>query len=215
MGYDKRISELPQAGSLDGTELLAVVQNGVTKYTSLNTVTTNTISNYGLFNQTGSSVPVSGSTNNGGSLVGGGAGTLSVPANGFKKGDAYELIMSGYVTAQNGHTLDIHIDADGIRLADTGIITMATTDNRVWKLTINFSINEIGSAGTAMIQTVGTFQYRKNASDAFISEIFEFHNDTSFDTTIDNALDISANWAGGSDDDDAIYSNLFTLKKTF
>jgi len=215
MGYDKRISELPQAGSLDGTELFAVVQGDVTKYTTstnLNYVTSN---NYGLFNQTGSSVPVSGSTNNGGSLVGGGVGTLSVPANGFKKGDAYELIMSGYVTAQNNHTLDIHIDADTIRLADTGIITMASTDNRVWKLTINFSINGIGSAGTAMIQTVGTFQYRKDASDAFISEIFEFHNDTSFDTTIDNTLDISANWAGGSDDGDAIYSNLFTLKKTF
>ena len=215
MGYDKRISELPQAGSLDGTELFAVVQDGVTKYTTstnLNYVTSN---NYGLFNQTGSSAPVSGSTHISGSLVDGGVGTLSVPANGFKKGDAFEAVMAGTIFAQNGHTLDIQVKSDSVTLGDTGVITMASTDNQNWRLVLNFSINEIGSAGTASITTVGTFQYRKNASDAFVSEIFTYRNNTTFDTTIENSLVVQAVWGGGADDGDSIYSDIFTLKKTF
>lgn len=215
MGYDKRISELPQAGSLDGTELFAVVQGGVTKYTTstnLNYVTSN---NYGLFNQTGSSTPVSGSTHISGSLLAGGVGTLSVPANGFKKGDAFEAVMAGIIFSQNGDELDIQVRADGEVLGDTGVITMASATNKNWRLILNFSINEIGGAGTASITTVGTFQYRKNASDTFVSEIFSYVNNTTFDTTIDNSLDIRAVWSGGATDAASIYSDIFTLKKTY
>lgn len=215
MGYDKRISELPQAGSLDGTELFAVVQGGVTKYTTstnLNYVTSN---NYGLFNQTGSSTPVSGSTHISGSLLAGGVGTLSVPANGFKKGDAFEAVMAGKLFVQNGDELDIQVKSDNVTLGDTGVITMASADDKNWRLVLNFSINEVGGAGTASITTVGTFQYRKNASDSLISEIFTYRNNTTFDTTIDNSLEVRAVWSGGADDGDSIYSDIFTLKKTF
>ncbi len=80
---------------------------------------------------------------------------------------------------------------------------------------LNFSINEVGGAGTAEIITVGTFQYRKDASGAFVSEIFTYKNNTTFDTTIDNSLVVQAVWGGGADDDDSIYSDIFTLNKTF
>lgn len=209
------ISGLPAGSALDGTELFAIVQDGVTKYTTAQNINYVTSNSYGLFNQTGSSAPVSGSTHVSGSLIDGGVGTLSVPANGFTKGDAYELVMAGYLNSSNGTTLDIHVDAGSVRLADTDPITMAGAANQNWRLTINFSINEIGGAGTAAIQTVGTFQYRKDASDAFISEIFEFNNNTTFDTTIDNTLDIIANWGNSPTDADSIYSLIFTLKKVY
>jgi len=51
MGYDKRITELPQAGSSDGTELFAVVQDGVTKYTTLDDVTNYVTSSIETYNQ--------------------------------------------------------------------------------------------------------------------------------------------------------------------
>ena len=209
------ISGLPAAGSLDGTELFAVVQGGVTKYTTAQNINYVTSNNYGLFNQTGSSAPVSGSTHVSGSLIDGGVGTLSVPANGFQKGDAFEAVMSGKIWVQNGDELDIQVRSDGIVLGDTGVITMASADDRNWRLILNFSINEIGGAGTAEIVTVGTFQYRKDASDALVSEIFDFTNNTTFDTTIQNSLDIRAVWSGGADDGDSIYSRIFTLKKTY
>ena len=212
---DLPISGLPAASSLTGTELFAVVQGGVTKYTTAQNINYVTSNNYGLFNQTGSSTPVSGSTHISGSLIDGGIGTLSVPANGFQKGDAFEAVMAGTIFAQNGDELDIQVRTDNVVLGDTGVITMAGADNQNWRLILNFSINEIGSANTAEIRTVGTFQYRKNASDAFVSEIFSYVNNTTFDTTIDNSLEVRAVWSGGATDDASIYSDIFTLKKTY
>ena len=212
---DLPISGLPAASSLDGTELFAVVQGGVTKYTTAQNINYVTSNNYGLFNQTGDSAPISGSTHVSGSLIDGGVGTLTVPANGFRKGDAFEAVMTGKLWVQNGHTLDIQVRADGEVLGDTGVITMASATNKNWRLILNFSINEIGGAGTASITTVGTFQYRKNAGDAFVSEIFDFTNNTTFNTTIQNTLEIRAVWAGGANDGDSIYSKIFTLKKTY
>ena len=209
------ISGLPAGSALDGTELFAIVQDGVTKYTTAQNINYVTSNNYGLFNQTGSSAPISGSTHISGSLIDGGIGTLSVPANGFTKGDAYEAVMAGYINCDNGTTLDIHVDAGAVRLADTDPITMAGASNKNWRLIINFSINEIGGAGTAEIQTVGTFQYRKDASDVLVSEIFEFTNNTTFNTTISNTLDVRANWGNSPTNNDSIYSKLFTLKKTY
>lgn len=212
---DLPISGLPAAGSLDGTELFAVVQGGVTKYTTAQNINYVTSNNYGLFNQTGSTAPISGSTHVSGSLINGGVGTLSVPANGFKKGDAFEAAMTGTIFAQNGDELDIQVRTDSVVLGDTGILTLAGADNQNWRLILNFSINEIGNAGTAEIRTVGTFQYRKNASDAFVSEIFSYVNNTTFDTTIENSLAVQAVWSGGATDAASIYSDIFTLKKTY
>jgi hypothetical protein len=212
---DLPISGLPAASSLTGTELFAVVQGGVTKYTTAQNINYVTSNNYGLFNQTGSSAPVSGSTHISGSLIDGGIGTLSVPANGFQKGDAFEAVMAGTIFAQNGDELDIQVRTDNVVLGDTGVITMAGADNQNWRLILNFSINEIGSANTAEIRTVGTFQYRKDASQAFVSEIFSYVNNTTFDTTIDNSLEVRAVWSGGATDAASIYSDIFTLKKTY
>lgn len=209
------ISGLPAGSALDGTELFAIVQDGVTKYTTAQNINYVTSNNYGLFNQTGSSAPISGSTHVSGTLIDGGIGTLSVPANGFRKGDAFEAVMAGTIYASNGDELDIQVRADSVVLGDTGVITMAGASNQNWRLVLNFSINEIGGAGTAKIRTVGTFQYKKDASDAFVSEIFTFANTTTFNTTIDNTLDIRAVWSGGATDDASIYSDIFTLKKTY
>jgi hypothetical protein len=212
------ISQLPAAGSLTGTELFAVVQDGVTKYTTLQAVNTATTVNYGLFNQTGSSIPVTGSGTGvsfSGSLIDGGIGTLSVPANSFTKGDAFSACMTGKITATNNHTLEIKIISDGVDLADTGVITLSGTTDRNWRLDIDFSINEVGSAGVAIVATAGTFQYRQDASNALIGEIFSFINSSSFDTTIDNTLQIEAIWGTTSGVTDSIYSQIFTLNKTF
>ena len=123
--------------------------------------------------------------------------------------------MAGTIFAQNGDELDIQVRSDSVVLGDTGVLTLAGADNQNWRLILNFTINEIGSAGTAEIRTVGTFQYRKDASDAFVSEIFSYVNNTTFDTTIDNSLAVQAVWSGGATDAASIYSDIFTLKKTY
>lgn len=207
------ISQLPAAGSLTGTELFAIVQDGVTKYVPLSSVVTSLTSNYGLFNQTGSSTPVTNTTSEL-TLLDGGVGSLSVPANGFKKGDAYHAILTGHISAVNNNTLEIRVKAGSTVLADTGVVTLAGATNKDWELEIYFSINEVGAAGTANIGTGGNFNYTKDAGGAIEGTIFSFINSSSFDTTITNTLEITAQW-GAANAGNSIYSEICTLNKTF
>jgi len=245
------ISQLPTADALTGPELFAIVQDGITKQTTLNDVSTfgtgsfmitGSISgpvitftkgdgstfnlnltpgggfplNYGLFNQTGSSAPVSGSTHVSGSLIGGGVGTLTIPANGFSKGDAFQATFSGIINAQNNKTLEITIKAGNIVLADTGVITMpGITGDKRWRMDIDFSINEIGGAGVASIATAGTISFRTDSSGDVITEIFSTVNNTTFDTTVSNTLAVEAEWGNSPSNLSSIYSKLFTLLKVY
>lgn len=210
------ISQLPSAGSLNGAELFAIVQGGVTKNTTLNSITYIQGNNYGLFNQTGPSTPFTGSgTTAQGSLIDGGVGTLSVPANGFTTGDAYYVVLTGQLSVENNHTLEIRIKANNIVLADTGVIQMSKVTDKRWRLEVNFSINNTGAAGVAEIATAGTFQYRQDASNTLIGEIFSTINSSSFDTTIPNTLAITAEWGLSSTSADTIFSKICTLTKTF
>ena len=212
------ISQLQQASNLEGNELFAVVQNGTTKYTTLQAVNTATTVNYGLYNQTGSSIPVEGSAASSptsGSLLDGGFGTLSVPANGFSVGDGFQALLTGQAEISNNHTLQIEVLANDVILADTGVITMAGITDKNWRLNIDFSINSTGSAGTASIATAGLFTYRKDASSDVQGEIFSFTNNTTFDTTIDNTLSIIAILGDSCETNEYIYSEYFTLRKTF
>lgn len=207
------ISGLPQAGTLDGTELIPLVQSGVTKYSTLNSSKYIPGNSYGLFNQTGLSTPITNTTTET-SLLDGGVGTLSVPANGFSVGDAFHAIATGHLSAVNNHTLRIRIKTGTISLADTGLITMSGATDKHWKLEIYFSINQVGAAGVAYISTGGTFMYTKDANISFEGANFSTENNTTFDTTISNTLSITAQW-GTANTGDSIYSNIFTLVKTY
>ena len=167
----------------------------------------------GLFAQTGPSTRITNTTVES-SLLDGGVGTLTVPANGFKVGDSFFAIATGHVSTINNHTLRIRIKSNGTVLADTGVMTMAATTGKHWKLDVNFTIRAIGSAGTASIASGGSFVYTKNASNAFEGVNFSTELSTGFNTTIANTLVITAQW-GQANTGDIIYSELFTLTKTY
>lgn len=214
---DLPISQLPVAGTLEGSELFVTVQGDVTRQTTYGSVLTAPRNNYGLFNQTGSSIPVTGSSgiNASGSLLDGGAGSISVPANGFTRGDAFHACLTGKLTAANNHTLEIRISSNGVALADSGVITLSGTTNKNWRMDIDFSINQVGGPGVAQIVTAGMFHYRQDASNALVGEIFSFANTSSFDTTVTNSLKVEAIWGTSSTSTDIIYSEIFTLTKKY
>jgi hypothetical protein len=110
----------------------------------------------GLYTQTASSTRITNTTVES-SLLDGGVGTLSVPANGFQVGDSFFAVLTGHVSSVNNHTLRIRIKSDGVVLADTGAITMAASTSKHWKLDVYFTIRTIGSSGVASIATGGTF----------------------------------------------------------
>ena len=212
------ISGLPAASALDGSELFATVQDGVTKYTTLNSITFVQGNSYGLYNQTGSSTPITGVTasiETSGSLLDGGIGTLTVPANGFNVGDAFHARLSGKITIANNHDLDIHFDAGDVTLVDAGPITMAGSTNKNWALDVTFIIQNTGSAGTASILSSGELTVRTDSANDVVTEIFSSQNNTTFDTTISNTLSITGILDAACGTSENIYSELFVLHKIY
>lgn len=167
----------------------------------------------GLFAQTNTSPAITNTTSEL-SLLDGGVGSLTVPANGFQVGDSFVATLTGHISSANNQSLEIRIKSGSVLLADTGVLTMPTTTTKHWTLDINFTIRALGVAGVASIASGGSFIYSKNASNAFEGVTFSVENNTTFDTTIINTLEITAQW-GAASTSNSIYSELFTLSKVY
>lgn len=166
-----------------------------------------------LYTQTNSSTPVTNTTSEL-SLLDGGLGTLTVPANMFKVGDSFRAVLTGHISSINNHKLHLRIKTGSIVLADTGQITMPQTVSKHWKLEVDFTVRVLGVSGVAKIASGGLFIFNKDASNAFEGINFSTETTTGFDTTIDNTLAITAQW-DTANAGDSIYSEIFTLNKTY
>ena len=170
--------------------------------------------NYGLFAQTGNSAIITNTTVES-SLLDGGLGSLTIPANGFQVGDSFNGVLIGHLSCVSTATLHIRVKtASGILLADTGAMAMSLTTAKHWKLDVNFTVRTLGAAAVASIASGGLFAYTKNSGLNFEGVNFSIVNNTTFDTTVLNTLVITAQWntnnAGNS-----IYSEIFTLNKVY
>jgi hypothetical protein len=168
---------------------------------------------YGLFAQTANSANITNTTTES-SLVGAGVGTISVGANLFSVGDSFNLQIGGHLSSLNNQGLTIRLKSDSVALATSGLITLPQTNDKHWSMNLIFTIRSIGSAGSASIQSTGLFTYTKDASSAFEGvEIVDLNN-TTFNTTISNTLNITAQWSNASASN-SIYTNNFVLTKIF
>jgi hypothetical protein len=168
----------------------------------------------GLFAQYEDSIYV-GETTSEESLIGAGVETLSVPADTFTKGDSFQANLMGKISCVNTATLHIRVKTSGgILLVDTGIMNLDTCTDKCWKLDLNFTIRSNGGAGSASIASGGLFSYVKNAGTNFEGVCFNFVNETTFDTTIDNELEVTAQW-NTTNTSNKIFSQIFTLNKIF
>jgi hypothetical protein len=167
----------------------------------------------GLFAQTGNSVPVTATTATQ-TLVDGGVGTLSVPANGFKVGDSFRVDMGGLMSAKNNDTLRIGLMSGAVDLAQSALMVMPGITNQVWHMSVNFTVRAIGAAGTAELVTLAQFHILKLASGTQEGFAWNNVNNTTFDTTTGNTLDIVAKWSSNSALN-SIYSDIFVLNKIY
>lgn len=169
--------------------------------------------NFGLFSQTNQGSPINNTIVET-TLIGTGVGTLSVPPNSFSVGDSFHAIMTGHLNCANNQGISFRIKANSILLADTGSVTLNTATNRHFRLEVFFTVRTLGVSGVASIVSGGTFMYTKNASVAFEGADFSTETLVGFDTTIANTLNVTAQWASANPDN-SIYSELFTLNKTY
>jgi hypothetical protein len=166
----------------------------------------------GLYSQTADGATVTNTTTPT-SIVGTGVGTLSVPANGFAVGDSFTARMGGLISTGNGQTLTIDVLSGAVVLGSTGSISLVNgMTNRVWNLDIDFTIRAIGGAGVASILANGFFIYN-NTNDVYGADFVSLNN-TTFDTTGANTLDIIVTW-GAANASNSLTARSFILTKTF
>ncbi len=145
------------------------------------------ISTAGLFAQTANSTPITNTAVET-SLVNGGVGTLSVPANGFAVGDSFTVIIGGVLNCANNQTITLRVKDGTSILADSGAKTISNITNNVFSLNINFTVRQLGPAGVASIVCLATFHYTKTVNGVTEGFAFNTVNSTTFDTTGTNEL---------------------------
>lgn len=177
--------------------------------------TTNDITaatNYGLFAQTGDSPTHTGTSF--GTLIHTGVGSLTVPANGFSVGDSFRVDMGGTMSGVNNQTITIRVKSGNTILADSPAFTMPHINGQVWMLSINFTVRAIGAAGVASIVTIAQIHILKAASGTQEGFAWNVVNNTTFDTTQSNLLDIQAKFST-TNANNQIHSDLFILNKIY
>ena len=162
----------------------------------------------GLYAQTVVSATLTNTTTET-SIVGSGVGSLTIPANHFVVGDSYHAKIGGEISAQNGDDITIRIKSGATVLATTGIISLSPTTGLGWECEIDFTIAAIGATGSMC--TNGNFAYTRNTGGL---EGYVFQDVETFDTTVANTLDITAEW-GQAKTQDEIHSANFVLHKTY
>lgn len=167
----------------------------------------------GLFAQTANSTPITNTTAET-SLINGGVGTLTVPANAFKVGDSFRAVMAGILNVANNQTIRIRVKSGSVILLDSGAQSISNITNDVFSLNVDFTIRALGAAGVASIVSLGTFHYVKTSNASTQGFAFNTVNSTTFDTTISNTLSITVQW-GAADPADSIYTDIFILNKTY
>ena len=167
----------------------------------------------GLFAQTANSTPITNTTVET-SLINGGVGTLSVPANAFKVGDSFRAVVAGVLNVANNQTIRKRVKDGTSLLVDSGPKTISNITGDIFSLNIDFTIRQLGVATVASIATLGTFHYTKTSNG--VNEGFAFNaiNNTTFNTTVSNTLDITVEW-GAANPGNSIYSDIFVLNKTY
>jgi len=168
----------------------------------------------GLFAQTANSTIITNTAVET-SLINGGVGSLSIPANTFKVGDSFRAVFGGVMNADNNQTLRIRVVVGGVILLDSLAQNLgASVVNDVWSLNIDFTIRTIGGPGVASIVTLGSFHYTKTNNATVQGFGFNTVNNTTFNTTIPTTLDVTAQWGAASTGNN-IYSDIFILNKTY
>jgi hypothetical protein len=168
--------------------------------------------NKGFYSQTAISTSIV-NTNIETSLIGAGVGTLSVPPNSFNIGDSFVARIGGEISNLNNTNITFKVKSGSTILIDTGLIQIKGSNNQFWQLDIYFTIRNVGGVNVASIISNGTFVHIRNNTG---TEVFGFNtiNNTTFDTTILNSLDITAEWQTASASN-SIHSDYFCLNKIY
>jgi hypothetical protein len=170
----------------------------------------------GLSSGTSNSPILSGSTAEQSILAPTFVGSRQAPANTFQQGDAYVATLAGNFSSNNGDTLTLRLKggAVGTTILSTLVVPLNGSSGVYYELEINFLVRQIGAAGVADLAINYDFSYNQAAGGNFQGERKCEVNNTTFDSTILNQLDITAQFSS-TNAGNSIETLLSTLGKTY
>ena len=143
-------------------------------------------------------------------------GTRQAPANSFAQGDTFVAVLAGNFSSQNGDTLTLRLKggATGTTVLSSIDVPLNSSSGTYFELEIDFVIRQIGTATVADIVANYDFSYNQNSGGNFQGERKCEANNTTFDTTNLNQLDITAQFSSSSGNN-SIETLLSTLGKVY
>jgi hypothetical protein len=143
-------------------------------------------------------------------------GSKSVPANGFSVGDSFHCVIAGDFGSNNADTLTIRLKAGvgGSVLLATLVVPLSNSSASSFECEIDFQLRAVGIAGVADICSNFDFTYNQSAGGSFVGERGIFQNNTTFDTTTINDLEITAQFSSANVAN-SIQSQVQKLTKTY
>ena len=144
-------------------------------------------------------------------------GSRQVPANTFQQGDSFSATLAGSFGSTNGDTVTIRLKggATGTTILSSVVVPLNNSSASSFELDIQFSIRQTGAAGVAELVTNYAFTYNQSgAGGAFVGERNCEINTTTFDTTILNQLDITAQFSS-TNANNSIQTFLSNLHKIY
>tara|TARA_R110001606_G_scaffold742_3_gene2933 strand:- start:7114 stop:7764 length:651 start_codon:yes stop_codon:yes gene_type:complete len=170
-------------------------------------------SGIGLFSQTADGATITNTTTET-SLLGSGVGSLLVTANTFAVGSSYVLKVCGNIGCLNNSDIVLNVKSGSVVLATTGTIQLPQINAQTFELELNFTIRQIGVSGVADIVTNGELSYIQHSSTDLQGHNFLSQNNTTFDTTANNTLDVTWAWASASASN-TVNSVVTNLRRTY
>lgn len=170
-------------------------------------------SGIGLFSQTADGTLIQNTTTET-TLIGSGQGSLQVTANTFAVGSSYILKMCGNISCLNNSDIVLNVKSGSVVLGTTGTIQLPQINAQTFELELNFTVRQIGVSGVADIVMNGEFAYIQHSSTDLQGHTFISQNNTTFDTTVNNTLDVTWAWAS-ADASNRINSVVTNLRRTY
>ncbi len=147
-----------------------------------------------------------------GTLIGTGTGSLTLPANSLKVGQAISIRATGHYSTQlTPTTLNIRLKLGSTTIMATGDQTPGGSISQLnWRLDTIIVVRSIGGSGTVMGQSFWEHQATAIAAPFF----WEMLNTAAVtvDTTAGQAVDLTADWGAGVAAADSITCTDFTLQ---
>lgn len=160
-------------------------------------------------------------------MLGTGIGSLTVAPNMFQAGGSYKASGGGVMSCLNNAELTIRIYGGsglffvgpppiytGTLLGTLPTLQIPTSTGKWWGIDIYITVRQLGLPGAAIISARAAYKQNVDSQNGVIGQSFHTLNTTTFDTTIANTLQLTAQW-GAADAGNSITTTQMVLYQTY